>query len=200
MERRDLLRVFASAAALSLLPNEKAVAAWSRVATGLAPTNGLNDAQMALVRAIADTIIPRTDTPSATDVDTHRFINVIVSEYATDEDRAKFLAALDAIDARARTESSVVYADLSPEARGKLLASIESGDRNADPAQQYWRLKGLVVHGYFTSEPVMKNVLKVQVMPGHFDGSVPVTIRHKESKVKVPPSNDDAAMEAHFHG
>jgi len=35
-------------------------------------------------------------------------------------------------------------------------------DRRTDPARTYWRLKGLVVHGYFTSEPVMKNVLKVR--------------------------------------
>src|SRR4051812_27657297 len=116
MERRDLLRVFASAAALSLLPNQKAVAAWARVANGVAPSNGLSDAQMMLVRAVADTIIPRTDTPSATDVETHHFINVIVSEYAKDDDRTKFLAALDAIDARAKSESNVTFADLSPEA------------------------------------------------------------------------------------
>jgi len=196
MERRDLLRALASAAALSVLPNEKALAAWSRLATGTATTNGLSDAQMALVRAMADTIIPRTDTPSATDVGVHRFVEVIVSEYAKDEDRTKFLAGLDAIDARARTESSAVFAELSPEARGKMIESLESGSRDVDPAQTYWRLKGLVVHGYFTSEPVMKDVLKVVVMPGKFEGAAPVAIKKRPSDVKVPPSG----QEAHAHG
>src|SRR5213075_1117738 len=134
MERRDLLRAMASAAALTLIPHDQALAAWTRVATKLAPTNGLNDAQMAFVRAIADTIIPRTDTPSATDVGTEKFIDVIVAEYATDEDRTKFCAAIDALDAKSRAGQDAAVADLTPEARGKFIESVESGDRNVDPA------------------------------------------------------------------
>ena len=195
MERRDLLRGLASAAALSLLPSERALAAWSRVVAGASPTNGLNDAQMALVRAVADTIIPRTDTPSATDVGVHQFVNVIVSEHAKDEDRVKFLAGLDAIDARAMSESHAPFSGLDAAARGKLIESLETGPRDVEPAQSWWRLKGLVVHGYFTSEPVMKNVLKVEVMPGRFEGAAPVQIRKKPSGIAVPTSD-----EAHLHG
>ena len=195
MERRDLLRAFASAAALSLLPSERALAAWSRVAAGLSPTNGLTDAQMALVRAVADTIIPRTDTPGATDVGVHQFVNVIVSEHATDADRTAFLAGLDAIDARATSEAGGPFAGLAPDARGKLISALETGPRDAEPARTYWRLKGLVVHGYFTSEPVMKNVLKTVVMPGRFEGAAPVQIKKKPSEVRVPPSE-----EAMLHG
>ena len=190
MERRDLLRAMASAAALSFLPSEKAIAAWSRVAAGPAPTNGLSAAQMALVRAVADTIIPRTNTPSATDVGVHQFVNVIVAEHATDDDRTKFLAGLDAMDARAVSQSGAPFTNLSPEARGKLIESLETGPRDVEPAQSYWRLKGLVVHGYFTSEPVMKEVLKVEIMPGRFEGAAPVQIRKKPSEVRVPPSEE----------
>ena len=195
MERRDLLRALASAAALSFLPSERALAAWTRVATGLSPTNGLDEAQMALVRAVADTILPRTDTPSATDVGVHQFVNVIVSEYATNDERTAFLAGLDAIDARARSESSAPVAGLSSDARGKLIEALETGPRDADPARTYWRLKGLVVHGYFTSEPVMKDVLQTVVMPGRFEGAAPVQIKKKPSQVRVPPSE-----EAMLHG
>jgi hypothetical protein len=195
MQRRDLLRAAASAAALSLLPSDRALAAWSRVLGGAVPTNGLNDVQMALVRAAADTIIPRTDTPSATDVGVQHFVNVIVSEHAKDEDRTTFLAGLDAIDARAVSQSGAAFSALGADARGKLIETFETGPRDVEPAQTWWRLKGLVVHGYFTSEPVMKNVLKVEVMPGRFEGSAPVTIKKKPSGVAVPPSE-----EVHAHG
>ena len=56
------------------------------------------------------------------------------------------------------------------------MEAIESDQRSSEPARTYWRLKGLIVRGYFTSEPVMKNVLKHVVMPGRFDGSAPVAI------------------------
>ena len=195
MQRRDLLRALASAAAISLLPSERAIAAWSRVVSGASPSNGLSAAQMTLVHAVADTILPRTTSPGATDVGVHDFVNVIVAEYSKDDERTAFLAGLDAIDARARSESNATFAELTPEARGKMIETLETGARDAEPARTYWRLKGLVVHGYFTSEPVMKQVLKVEIMPGRFEGAAPVQIRKKPSDVRVPPSE-----EAMLHG
>lgn len=195
MERRDLLRALASATALTVLPH-KTLAVWSRVATGIPSSNGLSEAQMALVCAIADTIIPRTDTPGATDVGVHQFVEVIMTEQATNEDRMTFVSGLDAIDARAMSASNVVFANLDAEARSAMIASLEGGARNVEPARTYWQLKGLVVHGYFTSELVMKGVLKHMVMPGSFDGSAPVAIRRRTpGSVIIKPGE-----EVHTHG
>ena len=172
MQRRDVLRAFGAATALAFLPHE-AVAAWERVATGIRPLDGLTDAQLALVGAIADTIIPRTDTPGATDVGVPAFANIIVSENYTDSDRTAFIAGLDGIDALAKN-AGAPFVDLAPSARAATIETIEtSTDRRAEPARTYWRLKGVIVHGYFTSEPVMKQVLKVEIMPGKFDGAAP---------------------------
>src|SRR6185436_14715075 len=75
MERRDLLKTLGAAGALALLPHE-AMAAWTRVAAGFKPVGGLTEAQLALINAIADTLIPRTDTPGAVDVNVAAFIDV----------------------------------------------------------------------------------------------------------------------------
>lgn len=175
MERRDLLRTLASATALTILPH-KTLEAWSRVASGASTTSGLSDAHMLLVRALADTIIPRTDTPGATDVGVHRFVDVIFAEFLTDDERARAIAGLNAIDERAMAESNVVFADLGEEGRGRFIEALEAGPRDTDVKRAYWQLKGLIVRGYFTSEPVMKNVLKHVVMPGRFEGSAPIAI------------------------
>lgn len=175
MERRDLLRTLASATALTILPH-KTLEAWSRVASGAPVASGLSEAHMVLVRALGNTIIPRTDTPSATDVGVHRFIDVIFAEYLTDEDRARGVAGLNALDERAVSESRVVFAELTDDAKGKFIEALEAGPRDTDMKRTYWQLKGLIVRGYFTSEPVMKNVLKHVVMPGRFEGSAPIAI------------------------
>lgn len=198
MKRRELLRALASAAALAAVP-DKNLAAWSRVASGIPLQNALSPAHLALVRAIADTIIPRTNTPGATDVGVHKFVDVIVNEYLTDAERVAALAGLDAIDARARTESSVTFAELSPEKRSAMIDSFEKGDRSTEPSQTYWRLKGLVVHGYFTSERVMRDVLKVNVMPGKFEGAAPVTIKRRPSGTATPKSEANSDAEGHAH-
>jgi hypothetical protein len=176
MERRDLLRAAAAAAALAFVPRN-AEALWTRVAAGVRPENGLTDAQLKLIGGIADTILPRTDIPSATDVGVPAFVDVIFSENLEDAERAAAVAGLDAIDAKARADSGAAFVDLSEEARHAVLDKIEDMARDVEPAKTYWQLKGLVVHGYFTSEPIMKEVLKVPVMPGRFDGAVPVKIK-----------------------
>lgn len=199
MERRELLRTLASAAALTALSPNKTLAAWSRVASGIPLSNELSKAHLALVRSLADTIIPRTDTPGATDVGVHKFVDVIVNEHLTEAERVAALAGLDAIDARARTESNVTFAELSADKRSAMIDSFEKGDRRAEPSQTYWRLKGLVVHGYFTSEPVMRDVLKVEVMPGKFEGAAPVTIKRRPSGTATPKSEENAGAEGHAH-
>jgi len=155
MQRREALRAIGAGTALALFPHE-ALTAWTRVAAGLRPANGLTAAQLAKIAAIGDAILPRTDSPSASDVRVQDFVNVIVSENYTDTERGAFSSGLDQLDPAA-------------------IAQIESAaDRRAEPQRTYWRLKGLIVHGYFTSEPVMKDVLKVEIEPGKFDGAAPL--------------------------
>jgi hypothetical protein len=35
-----------------------------------------------------------------------------------------------------------------------------------------------VIHGYFTSEPVQRNVLRTEIMPGRFDGAADMPKRN----------------------
>lgn len=173
MERRDLLKALGAAGALALVPGE-AAAAWARVARGLRPIVGLTEAQLALVSAVADTIIPRTDTPGAVDVNVGAFVDIIVSENYGEAERTSFTAGLDAIDADAKANGGAGVVGLALSARGAVIERIEAAsDRRTEPQRTYWRLKGLVVHGYFTSERVMKEVLKVQVIPGEYSGDAP---------------------------
>jgi hypothetical protein len=177
LNRRELLRAVGGAAALSFVPRG-AQGAWLRVASGRPPAGGLSEQQLALVGAVADTIIPRTDTPGATDVGVPAWVNVIFAEYYTDAERASFVAGLEAIDAEARSQGLDSFVSLPADAQGARLAAFDRpADRQAPAARAFARLKGLVVHGYFTSERVHKEVLKVEIMPGRFDGAAPMPTR-----------------------
>jgi glucoside 3-dehydrogenase (cytochrome c) hitch-hiker subunit len=175
VERRDLVRALGAAAAFTLMPRT-AQAAWERVAAAPnAPRRALRPDQSALVAAVADAIIPRTDTPGATDVGVPAFIDVIVAEYYGEDERAAFLAGLDAIDSRAKATGGASFVDMMPEARTVLMDSLDvPPDRQAPEARGWARLKELTVHGYFTSERVQKDVLKTVIMPGRFDGNAPM--------------------------
>jgi hypothetical protein len=175
VERRDVLRALGAAAAFTLMPRT-AQAAWETVAAAPhAPPRVLIDDRSALVASLADAIIPHTDTPGASDVNVSAFVDVIVAEYYGDEERMAFLAGLDAIVARIKSAGDASFASMSPDAQRLLLDSLDKpADRQAPDARAWSRLKGLVVHGYFTSEQVQKDVLKTVIMPGRFDGNAPM--------------------------
>ena len=180
MHRRELLRGAAAAAALTLLPAE-AHAAWARVdeleaAAGHAPKADVvfSPEQARLLASLADTIIPRTGTPGATDVGVPAFIAVIVGENYTATERSTFFAALDAVDALAKSLGGSNFAMLSDASRRTVMDALEKpADRTTPAARGYARIKSLIVTGYFTSERVQKDVLHTIVMPGSFNGSAP---------------------------
>ena len=176
MKRRDLLRAVGAAAALSIVPRN-AEAIWVRLRDGHRTVDGLSPAQLALVTAMADTIIPRTDTPGASDVGVPAWVNVVVAEYYTEAERTPFLSGLDAIDALSTRVAGAPFAGLSAGARDPVMAALDHpADKQAPEARAYSRLKGLVLHGYFTSERVQKDVLKTKIMPGRFDADAPMPV------------------------
>jgi hypothetical protein len=123
---------------------------------------------------MSDQIIPRTDTPGATDVGVPAWVNLIVAEYYNDTERDPFLKGLDAIDANAVRDQGTTFAELSSGAKNQVMDALDRpADRTTLEARAYSRLKGLVVHGYFTSERVQKDVLKTQIMPMRYDGAAP---------------------------
>lgn len=182
MHRRELLRAAASAAALSFIPlraEAQSAEAWTRVLAGHAPQPAqLTDTQRGIVRTVADAIIPRTDSPGANDVNVLAWIEVIVADYYTDAERTQLLTGLDAMDALAKERTGQSLAGLTGAPLVTVMDALDGAtDRTTPAARGYNRLKGLVVHGYFTSKVVQNDVLKTQIMPGRFDGAADMPVR-----------------------
>ena len=171
MKRRDLLRAAGAAAALAIVPRN-AEAAWARVLAGYQAPNGLTPAQRALVTAIADVILPRSDTPGASDVGVTDWVNLIVAENYGDEVRTPFLQGLDAIDAQVRASRGQPFAALDAAAQAEVVGALDNPpDRRTIEARAFSRLKGLVVYGYFTSERVQRDVLHSNNFHERFQGA-----------------------------
>ncbi|HJQ21078.1 MAG TPA: gluconate 2-dehydrogenase subunit 3 family protein [Gemmatimonadaceae bacterium] len=190
MHRRELVQLLGAAAVIPFLPRsaEAATAIAERLHRAVdVPFRTLNTAQQAIVSEIADLIIPRTDTPSATDVKVPEFIDLILTEWATDEERAKFLAGLDQIDARSVAwvaSQPAPPGQLQPSRFGELTGAQKAGlvnefdTRREDtegPGLAFARLKQLTVYGYFTSKPVHEGVLKERMFFDGYHGNVPFT-------------------------
>jgi|SRR3954447_1537063 len=103
----------------------------------------LSSAELASLAALVDTILPRTDTPGASDAGVPTFID---RRLATNSQLAElFRAGMKGIDAEATSKFGKTFAAISDAQRVEILTS-----RQDDPF--FKTMKGLTVDGYYTSE------------------------------------------------
>ncbi|HET6567933.1 MAG TPA: gluconate 2-dehydrogenase subunit 3 family protein [Rhodothermales bacterium] len=88
--------------------------------------------QREMVAVIAEHIIPATDTPGARGVGVHRFIDRLVTESYTPEDRDHFLQGLSGVDAASHRAFGKGFLELTPGQQRDLLDIL---DRQA---YDYW--------------------------------------------------------------
>ena len=136
----------------------------------------LDPHQSETVATIAELIIPTTDTPGARAAQVHRFIDLLLAEWVTDDERASFLKGLADVDARARTAFGVDFLAATDAQRGTILTQLDAeaqpqrgAERDRQPAF-FQQLKWLTVFGYCTSEVGATAELHYEVIPGSYDG------------------------------
>jgi hypothetical protein len=129
--------------------------------------------QRALVTAIAGRIIPRTDTPGATDVGVPAFIDRLYGEFMTDAERRLLMDGLADVEKSAKSTEGRAFARLAAERQDAVLLAIARAEEGRE--QSAFRLfRSATVLGYFTSEDVGRKVLNYDPVPGRYDGCVPI--------------------------
>lgn len=179
LSRRALLQLAGLAALPSLARAEAAPDDWDadlHAQAAQRPATLFRADERALVAAMADAILPRTDTPGALDVGVPAFIEFITAEWMTEAERTEFRAGLAALEAHAVAGYGRTWPALDPVQRmGELDWAAMPIDPEHPARRAYRRLRGHALHGYLTSERVRREVLKVNMTPGHYRGDVPVT-------------------------
>ncbi|HYL64598.1 MAG TPA: gluconate 2-dehydrogenase subunit 3 family protein [Candidatus Methylomirabilis sp.] len=192
MQRRDALKLLISGAVLpTLTPEAFALFRAAHPGEGYA-LRTLNPHQNATVVTITDLIIPATDTPGAKGAKVNEFIDLILTEWATEEERTNFLDGLAGVDKQSNELFGKDFVEASAEQQTTLLRAMDDaampGERTRprrnpiDRAQRdrqlkgnFWTVfKGITLHGYYTSEIGFSQELKLQIIPGALHGCAPV--------------------------
>ncbi len=91
-----------------------------------------------LVTTISEQIIPATDTPGAREAQVNRFIDKMLAEWHTPEDRQRFLDGIDAMNEQCRERFGSDYLACAPEEQTEVLTRLDRAAfaTAASPAQE----------------------------------------------------------------
>ena len=195
MNRRDALRMLAAGAVLPALTPEL-LAFYQQAQPGASyALRTLNPHQNETVVSMIDQIIPATDTPGAKAARVNEFIDVILTEWANDEERRSFLDGLADVDKQSSALFGKDFASASPAQQLVLLRSLDEAAGRARSREQekepppFWEpggrdkqmqgdfftvFKNMTLHGYYTSEIGFTQELKLEIIPGAFRGCAPL--------------------------
>ncbi len=185
MNRRDLLRLLGTAAIPTLagLTPEDLLALGRTLhartaARGPSALRVLDDHQNATVVALAELIVPETDTPGARAARVNEFIDLLLAEWYTEDERARFLAGLAEVDTRSRAMFGTDFVTVTAAQQAAIVSGLDAEVTalrvaNTDPGRLFFaRMKYLTIYGYYTSEVGVTQELRYQMVPGRYDPCV----------------------------
>lgn len=128
--------------------------------------------QFTLVYDIADIMIPRSDTPGATDSHTAQVLDKLMISWAAPSTQQQFTLFLSEFLQRAKNAFKANYLSLSKERRQSFVEQIDETAFETDESDfsvAYKRFKTLVFHIHYSSEIANPNFFLV---PGGYRGSL----------------------------
>jgi hypothetical protein len=176
MSRREAIKRAAMLLGVAFSPSlvENALQAQTAAASGAtAKPVYFSAKQFEAVSAIADRILPRTDTPGALDVGVPAFADLMYGKFLSAADQKVVVAGLAELEAASGAAHRRGFAQLTPEQQDALLTKVAEASKTKERTF-FHQIKELVVLGYFSSERIGKTVLHYDPVPGRFDGCIPI--------------------------
>ncbi len=176
MDRRQALLGIAAMFGTQLLPPIRAAIAGGLDPVKMSGASLFEDSRRLDTAALAETIIPETDTPGAREAGVGEFIEFMLQEWFPAEDRDRFLEGLDKLDEHCRSEHGSSFAALDTEQQIAVVTALMEGTAQSfgDGGQDFFEhAKQLTMFGYYTSEIGMTVERRYLPLPGRYDGAYP---------------------------
>lgn len=130
-------------------------------------------AELKLISAIADTIIPSDGTIGALTVGVDKFLAGLISRCYEKEFREDVKVNLHILDRSAKNAYAKSFSECEKSQREELLIAMANSDDENDTSFFNF-MKSQTIRGFETSREVMLYYHNYDMMPGFYDGNVDV--------------------------
>ena len=135
---------------------------------------------VAYLNEVAETILPRTNTPGAKDAKVGEFMTVIVKDCYEEDDQKTFLDGMQKLNDASQTKNKKSFMESTPEQRHALLVDLDKeakdyqkNRKEKDPNHYFSLMKQLTLWGFFTSKEGATQALRYVAVPGRYEGCIP---------------------------
>lgn len=188
MRRRELLRILSAATVAPALSPDLFVLLHQAHPSANYSLRTFTSHQNDTVIAMAEIIVPATDTPGAAAARVNEFMDFILADWATEQERTHFLNGLDTIDTQSKDLFGRTFLESTLFEQTALLRSLDdavdwiheadrirdgaiSSSRDTQLRGDFFRVfKYMTLYGYYTSEVGFTQELKLEIIPGSFRG------------------------------
>lgn len=140
----------------------------------------LSSEQNELVMELTERIIPATDTPGAKAANVNQFIDHMLTNWNTEDERDHFLEGLDHVDELSNGRHNQDFINLDTDNQIDVMKVLEQKAlENPDPKPGtdlkpfFSMLKEFTVVGYYTSEIGATQELNYEAVPGNYNACMP---------------------------
>jgi len=149
-----------------------------------------NEEQAQLISRLSEIILPKTATPGAIEAGVPGFIDNLIQEVYSKEDKEAFIKGVTEFDDDAKKAYGDHFAECSPEQQKEFVKKYHDAayaTKVEGASGSFWdaanknerpfilKVKELTLIGFFTSEVGATQVLQYNQVPGPFKGCVPLT-------------------------
>lgn len=128
--------------------------------------------ERALMTALCERIIPKTDTPGAIEAGVPAYIEKLLADWSDPDDRDPIIAGLAEIDTQSMQQYKVAGDKATPQQQDALLTMAMEGKLNKGE-DFFEAFRQLVIVGYYTSEIGITQEREYLPVPGEFNGAFP---------------------------
>lgn len=180
MNRRELLKSTSSLALFGLAAPLIPTFAWASM-TG--KVNGVlqgkaqffSDHDLALLSMVMDVILPRTDSPSASDVNTHLILDHMIAVVSAPEQQSRFRRNFDALKAFLTKQNFILSNSAQKLSILQLLEHNTSEQIEPVVKNAYLDVKRQTIGYYLKTEKVAKQHLNYLPIPGMYKPCINVS-------------------------
>ncbi|MFN3211909.1 MAG: gluconate 2-dehydrogenase subunit 3 family protein [Henriciella sp.] len=177
-DRRDMFKgllAISAAGALAACGGAQGTGSSQDTVSNEAGSGFFNESELALISALADTIIPTKETPGAVAAGVPDTLQALATEWGDDGFRTYWRDGLSTMKAALAEQSGSEFEALSTNQREAELSAYDARVFDGETEDDFYRdFKSTLVQAYYMSEPGATEELAYEPVPGEWIGCVPL--------------------------